>query len=1075
MTVDGRQNAMRERLETLSSLLPGAIYLWRQEPDGRFTVPYASEGVHEIFGATAAEAMEDSGVVLRTIHPSDRDAYLASIEASRRALSVWKHDFRIVTDDGDVRWLSAQAMPERLEDGATVWTGFVADVTEQRAMHARLERNEATLRQVTDALQDVVVMADERYRIGFVTPSVQGVLGLDPAAIQGLPIYELFGPADREAVRRVIEGEPDTALEARGAHAHGHEVWLEVTARRVAENGGMVLAARDVTQRVRNRKALQRELAYRRTLVELTSDMLSAELDERFYQQLMERAIELVPDAEGGSMVLWDDEDGRYRFVAARGFDIDVLRRIRMTTEELARSDPPRVERIRIQDVRGRLSSDTVHLFRKAGRLQDIRMTLSVPISAGGRARGFLNLDNFRGEDAFGPEAIEVAEALAAQVGLAFQRLRLEASLREERARYQHLAGHDPLTDLPNRRLFQDRLDQALTRAARRSTRVGLIYVDLDDFKRVNDEQGHAAGDELLRTVAQRLAATVRAEDTVARLGGDEFAVVLAELAGPDDARLGQRQTARGDVRPVRPAGCAHPASRQRRPSRASARRRGRRGADAGGGRRDVPAEGGGERAPGRRLVRRLTVDGQPLTDLSAPRTPRSAGAYVSPRPPAATRSNRRSAAAVPVCTSAMRTCSSGPWMRLPGVAAAEADDGHAEADDEGVDRSRSGAVGVDDRVVAVRLPQGGDRLPHERGVRIGASSALGVLEPHDVDVVEAVARKVPLDRGQHRQRILVGHEPHVQFAHRPARKHRLGALAAVARVEAVHVEGGLEGERPLPSVAGDPAEPAIDPEHLAKRDLLVRQGVHQRHVAIRGRQDAVTEAVHEHGAVRVPQRGERCGQAPGGVVGDRAEARVEVPPGGPHAQLEGEDPLHAAVRDRPASGVDAAELPQTAISAQPLGVRVDVRRQVRAADLLFPLDQKRQTERKLAVALAVGAQRREARDQLALVVGRPAPVPGAVAFGQLERRRGPGVQRVLRLHVVVVVQQQRRRARHEPLREHDGRPAGLVQLGREAVLGQQLGDRLGRLGNRASVRRDGGERHEAAQAVVQPRHLVGG
>jgi diguanylate cyclase (GGDEF)-like protein/PAS domain S-box-containing protein len=536
MTVDGRQNAMQERLETLSSLLPGAIYLWRQEADGRFTIPYASEGVQEIFGVTAAEAMADSGSVLRLIHPADRDAYLASIEASWRDLTVWKYDFRIERDDGEVRWLSAQAMPDRLEDGATVWTGFVADVTGQRARDARLERNEATLRQVTDALQDVVVMTDDAYRIGFVTPSLRSVLGLDPDEVRGHPICELFDPQYHEALRRVVEGEHDAAVEARGAHAHGHDVWLEVTARRLADDDGTVLAARDVTKRVRNRKALQREVAYRRTLVELTSDMLSAELDERFYQQLMERAIELVPDAEGGSMVLWDDDLERYRFVAARGFDLEVLRRIHLTAEALDRSDPPRVERIRIHDVRGRLDDETVELFREAGRLADIRMTLSVPISAGGRARGFLNLDNFRDDDAFGDEAIEVAEALAVQVGLAFQRLRLEASLREERARYQHLADHDPLTDLPNRRLFQDRLSQALTRAARRSTRVGLVYVDLDDFKRVNDEHGHAAGDELLQTVARRLAATVRAEDTVARLGGDEFAVVLAEVAGPDDA-----------------------------------------------------------------------------------------------------------------------------------------------------------------------------------------------------------------------------------------------------------------------------------------------------------------------------------------------------------------------------------------------------------------------------------------------------------------------------------------------------------------------------------------------------------
>src|SRR6056297_2501737 len=106
MTVEGRQSTMQERLETLSSLLPGVIYLWRQEPDGRFTIPYASDGVGEIFGLTPAEATADSGAVLRTIHPADRDAYLASIETSRRELSVWKHDFRIVRDDGDERCLS---------------------------------------------------------------------------------------------------------------------------------------------------------------------------------------------------------------------------------------------------------------------------------------------------------------------------------------------------------------------------------------------------------------------------------------------------------------------------------------------------------------------------------------------------------------------------------------------------------------------------------------------------------------------------------------------------------------------------------------------------------------------------------------------------------------------------------------------------------------------------------------------------------------------------------------------------------------------------------------------------------
>lgn len=536
MNAGAHESEMRDRLETLSWLLPGVVYLWRQETDGRFTIPYASGGVDELFELDAGDLADDASLVVAKIHPDDLDAYLASVDRSRSSLELWAHDFRIVRNDGGHRWLSGQAMPKRLDDGATVWTGYVADVTEQRTIHDLLARNEATLGQIVDALEDIIVMTDPDDRVSFVTPSVRAVLGLEPGQVQGRPVTELFQASERDAVATLLKRDGTTRLEARGAHALGHDVWLETTCRHLAQAEGAVLACRDVTRRVHDRRALQREVAYRRTLVELTSDMLSAELDERFYQQLMERAIELVPDAEGGSMVLWNDDTGRYRFVAARGFDLAVLSAIELTAEELDRSDPPRVERIEIHETDGRLSEEKLRRFREAGRLEDIEMTLSVPITAGGRARGFMNLDNFGHRDAFGPEAIEVAEALAVQVGLAFQRLQLEASLREERARYEHLAGHDPLTALPNRRLFLDRFEQALTRATRRSSRVGLIYVDIDGFKDVNDRLGHAAGDALLAAVAERLTHAVRAEDTVARLGGDEFAVVLAEIADRDDA-----------------------------------------------------------------------------------------------------------------------------------------------------------------------------------------------------------------------------------------------------------------------------------------------------------------------------------------------------------------------------------------------------------------------------------------------------------------------------------------------------------------------------------------------------------
>ncbi|HVW34265.1 MAG TPA: sensor domain-containing diguanylate cyclase [Acidimicrobiia bacterium] len=121
-----------------------------------------------------------------------------------------------------------------------------------------------------------------------------------------------------------------------------------------------------------------------------------------------------------------------------------------------------------------------------------------------------------------------------------------------------HRAVHDPLTGLANRTLLTDRLDHALAGTERKARQLAVLYVDLDGFKAVNDTWHHAVGDEVLRTVAERLSAAVRPDDTVARFGGDEFVVLCEDLAGAGAIRVAERILAEVS-RPIRHrAGAAH-------------------------------------------------------------------------------------------------------------------------------------------------------------------------------------------------------------------------------------------------------------------------------------------------------------------------------------------------------------------------------------------------------------------------------------------------------------------------------------------------------------------------------------
>ena len=180
------------------------------------------------------------------------------------------------------------------------------------------------------------------------------------------------------------------------------------------------------------------------------------------------------------------------------------------------------------------LATDTLE-HASWSRLRDcvqragIRSWWSYPVrSASGTVLGTVSL--------FGPEP---RQASPADLQLLESTSRLAAVAIEHRQltdQLSHQAQHDALTGLPNRLLFQDRLDQAIALAKRHRQQVAVLYMDMDRFKQINDTMGHSSGDALLRLAAIRLHDCLRSSDTLARLGGDEFTVVLTELADPKHA-----------------------------------------------------------------------------------------------------------------------------------------------------------------------------------------------------------------------------------------------------------------------------------------------------------------------------------------------------------------------------------------------------------------------------------------------------------------------------------------------------------------------------------------------------------
>lgn len=388
--------------------------------------------------------------------------------------------------------------------------------------HQRQRAADARVRQLLAVSADAVIGFDADYRITLWSGGAALLLGYAEADIVGQPLSRLI-PAHQwpmfadlleafaaapEATWRIGE-----QADISGQRVDGHPVLIEAALTKYSENGhaAYLLVLHDISDRVQHEREMrllltvsQRATAGARLpdilaacaqQLRLEHDWLQVQIwlpDER--EEHLERcALAGAPGQEPGAA----DVDDRRDSLPGRAWQ----------TGQAQWSERDAVAALRLP--------------------AHVRTVLAVPVRGEHGALGVIEcwLAERRPRD---EHLLRVLQAVADQLGNVIQRQRAEQRL-------QQLAHYDAVTGLPNRVLFADRLERAMVEADRHGGLVGLIFVDLDRFKSINDGLGHDIGDRLLVRIAERLQCAVRAEDTVARLAGDEFGVLVPNLVRAED------------------------------------------------------------------------------------------------------------------------------------------------------------------------------------------------------------------------------------------------------------------------------------------------------------------------------------------------------------------------------------------------------------------------------------------------------------------------------------------------------------------------------------------------------------
>ena len=265
--LDAAQQKTLNILQKITMQGSEVVYQFRLRPDGSTCVPYVSDAISEIYRLSPEELREDASKVFSVVHPDDLDGHMDSIRASAQYLIPWLNEYRVKFDDGTVRWLSGNGLPQRETDGSIFWHGFIIDITERKKSEERRWRCEEKLRAYLDNISDTIWLIDANLNIAYVSQGVAHLLGVLPEELIGRPSVQVIHPDDigitTNAMRYVMESpsEPLT-IQYRVSHKDGRWIHVESTGVNMQDNpaiNGVLITMRDATERLQAEASVRAE------------------------------------------------------------------------------------------------------------------------------------------------------------------------------------------------------------------------------------------------------------------------------------------------------------------------------------------------------------------------------------------------------------------------------------------------------------------------------------------------------------------------------------------------------------------------------------------------------------------------------------------------------------------------------------------------------------------------------------------------------------------------------------------------------------------------------------------------